>query len=72
MRSKRSRAAALAMAGLLTLGSAGAVACDSEDAADVREGVRDVGDGIEKGAEEMEDQFDQNVDTDGKDDNADY
>jgi hypothetical protein len=63
----RSRIAAAFVAGSIVL-SGVAVACDSEDEADVREGVEDVQETGEDVGQEVEDAVDDEVDTDGKDD----
>jgi hypothetical protein len=60
------KAAAASLAALTFI--MGGVACDAEDKADLREGVDDVGEGVEKGVNEIEEGVDENVDTDGKDD----
>lgn len=44
------------------------VACDKEDARDVQEFGEDVEKGVEDVGEDVEKSFDEDVDTDGKDD----
>ena len=53
----RERLLRLGLVACLAISGAGAVACDKEDQKDAEEGVNDV-----------ENEIDQNVDTDGKDD----
>lgn len=55
----------LAIALALTLGAS--AACDPEDRADVREGVKDVEEGAEDAGKKIEEEVDQ-MDKDGKDD----
>lgn len=48
--------------------SLGLTACDKEDEADIREGVNQVEEGAEDVGNEIEQEVDDNVDTDGNDD----
>jgi hypothetical protein len=62
---KRNRIAAFALAFAVAVPSGALVACDREDRQDVEEGV----DRAREGAEDIEREVDENVDTDGQDDN---
>jgi hypothetical protein len=64
---KKNRIAAALLTGSVLL-SGGMVACDREDAADVREGIEDVKETGEEVGKDVEDAVDEEVDTDGKDD----
>ncbi len=66
MQLRRSLTAAAA-AGLLILGG---VACDNEDAQDVQEGVENLQNEAEDVGNEVEEQVDENLDTDGQDDGS--
>lgn len=57
----------IGLAVVLALGL-GLTACDREDEADVREGVNQVEEGAEDVGNEIEQEVDDNVDTDGNDD----
>lgn len=62
----RKQIAAAGFAALLAAGALGA--CDKEDLRDVNEFGNDVEEGVEDAGEDMEQEYDENVDTDGKDD----
>jgi hypothetical protein len=66
---KRNRIAAFALAFAVTVPSGALVACDREDRQDVEEGVDDAVNKAREGAEDVEREIDENVDTDGQDDN---
>jgi hypothetical protein len=62
------RIIASVLAGMFLFGAGvTGVACDKEDKADLREGGRQVEQGVEEGAEEVEQGVDE-LDSDGKDD----